>query len=259
MEDTSLLLPGERLDDVNFRVRLIQKPTGLTFGTDALLLAAALRGTGKERAVELGGGSGIVSCLALARGKFAHIDCVEIQPAYADLIRRNAALNGFSDRLTSVCVDVRDHARAGREQGQADRVFANPPYMTGSGLANLSPEKQTARHETCGGILDFTACASRLLRYGGAFTCVYRPDRLDDLLAALRDAALTPKRLTLIHADQGTPPSLLLLEATKGGGQGLFVTRPLFLYREKGDRTHYSDDMQTVYDTGTLPLFYETR
>ena len=39
MTDT-VLFEGERLDIVNENIRLIQKKNGLTFGTDAYLLAA---------------------------------------------------------------------------------------------------------------------------------------------------------------------------------------------------------------------------
>ena len=46
------LLEGERIDEVNDRLRLIQKPEGLTFGTDALLLAGYLSGK-SARGLEL--------------------------------------------------------------------------------------------------------------------------------------------------------------------------------------------------------------
>ena len=62
------ILPGERLDAVNDKIELIQKPDGLTFGTDALLLAGYIRGKYGE-AAELGGGSGIISMLVATRKK----------------------------------------------------------------------------------------------------------------------------------------------------------------------------------------------
>ena len=67
-----LLNENERIDEVNDRLRLIQKTDGLTFGTDALLLAAYVKKKG-ETALELGGGSGIISLLLAARGRFSHI------------------------------------------------------------------------------------------------------------------------------------------------------------------------------------------
>ncbi|MBQ8350965.1 MAG: methyltransferase [Clostridia bacterium] len=250
-----MLLPGERLDDVNFRLRLIQKTAGLQFGTDALLLASYLKNAPNAIATELGGGSGIISLLALARNKVARVDCVEVQPIYAELIERNIVLNDFGDRMRAVCCNVRDVARQGGEQGRADVVFSNPPYMKQtSGAPNLTEEKNIARHEVLGDIGDFCAAAARLLRYGGYFYCVYRSDRMADLFAALRENRLEPKRLTFVHADISAPPSMLLLTAVLGGKSGMKVTRPLIIYQkgEAGAQT-YTDDMQQVMECGMLP------
>ena len=79
------LKENERLDFVNDDIELIQNTYGLTFGTDALLLAGYINGK-HESGTELGSGTGIISMLLLARGKVARIDCLEIQEEYAELI-----------------------------------------------------------------------------------------------------------------------------------------------------------------------------
>lgn len=249
------LQPGERLDEVNFRIRLIQRTEGLNFGTDALLLASYIKPSPHATAVELGGGSGIISLLCLARQKVAKVLCVEVQPVYADLIQRNIILNDFSAQMRVLQADVRDLARTGEEQGKADIVFTNPPYMKQtSGAANMAEEKNIARHEVMGDINDFCAAAARLLRYGGHFYCVYRTDRMADLFAALRESKLEPKRLTFVHADEAAPPSMLLLDAVAGGKSGMQVTRPLILYKKnEADSRIYTDDMQQVMQNGRLP------
>lgn len=241
----------ELLDEVNYRIRLIQKTNGLRFGTDALLLAAYIRGKDGARAVELGGGSGIISLLCLAKEKFSSVDCVEIQPPYAELISRNAALNGFSERLSSVCQDVRDFAQRGEERQTADIVFSNPPYMHTGGAANESEEKNIARHEIHGTIADFCAAAARVLRFGGHFWCVYRTDRLIDLLTAMRAVKIEPKRMTFVHATESAPPSMVLVDGIAGGKSGLRVTRPLILY--KNATKEYTPDMECVMENGFLP------
>ena len=127
---------GERLDEVNESLKLIQKTDGLTFGTDAYLLDAYMHANCGGSAVELGGGTGIISLLAASRKRFEKIFVAEIQEDYAKLIERNIALNGFEDRLEVICKDVRElkPADMGKE---VDAVFSNPPYMkTDSGKAN---------------------------------------------------------------------------------------------------------------------------
>ena len=50
------LKQNERLDEVNDKLRLIQKTDGLTFGTDAYLLSAYLKTRVGKVGVELGCG-----------------------------------------------------------------------------------------------------------------------------------------------------------------------------------------------------------
>ena len=248
--------PDERLDEVNEQIRLIQKVNGLTYGTDAFLLSAYARPSPRARAVDLGSGTGIIPLLLLARQKAASVTAVEIQPAFADLIERNAALNGMSERLRPLLCDVRE-LKPEMLGGEVDLVLSNPPYMrTDAGKRNTHDEKYIARHEVCGGIEDFCAAAGRILRYGGKFLCVWRPDRLSELMHALHLAKLEPKRMTLVHADVKTEPSMLLMEAMKGAAPSLRVTPPLLLYRADGSISGtriLTDEAQTIYDNCAFP------
>ncbi len=230
-----ILNADERLDEVNERLRLIQKRQGLTFGTDAYLLAAFLRKAPQTVAVELGGGSGIVSLLAVCKGKIARVTAVEVQPAFAELIRRNAELNGLSKRVSARCADIRTLGTNDFPE-PVDLVFSNPPYLkAGTGRANQYPEKDLARHEVCGTIFDFCDCAGRLLQTGGRFVTVWRPDRMSDLFAGLRQNRLEPKRILFVHADAMSEPCMLLTEAVKDAAPSLRVLPPLFLYESSGD------------------------
>ena len=249
------LLSDERIDEVNESLRLIQKKKGLTFGTDAYLLAAYIRPMGKAHAVDLGSGTGILPLLLASRNKAAKIHAVEIQPAFAELIARNAALNGFSDRIFPICADVRDLTPA-YFGGEVDLVLSNPPYMKcDAGKRNAWDEKYIARHEVMGTVSDFCAAAGRLLRYGGRFVSVLRPDRLTDLIDALRRADLEPKRMTFVHSDGDAEPCIVLTEAVKGGAPSLRVTPPLMLYLPRKDtdtKRTLTPEAQAVYDTCRL-------
>lgn len=237
----------ERCDVVNDSLKLIQITDGLTFGTDALLLAGYI-GSGYARGCELGGGSGIISMLLLSRGKLKSATSVEIQEEYARLTEKNAELNGLTS-LTSVCADIRDY----RSELEFDAVYTNPPYMkTDSGKANVLSNKNAARHEVNGDIADFAAAGERLLRFGGSFFAVYRPDRLTDLIAAMRSHKLEPKRMTFVHADTHSESSVVLVEARRGGGVGLMLTRPLIIYTDKS-HSEYTEDMKYIMENGSFP------
>ncbi|MBR3680393.1 MAG: methyltransferase [Clostridia bacterium] len=242
------LREGERVDFVNDDLELIQDTEGLTFGTDALLLAGYIEGRHKY-GIELGGGSGIISMLLLTRGRIEKITAVEVQGEYADLIRRNAEHNRLSDRLFSVHADVRDFV----PEGECDIVFSNPPYMkAGGGRACDSDKKNIARHEINGSIYDFVRAGARMLKYGGYMATVYRPDRLADLIAAYREAGIEPKRMTLVAANPSAVPSMVLIEGRRGGKSGMKLTRTLFIYRD-GDNAEYSRDMNYIMENGAFP------
>ncbi len=234
---------SERLDVVNDDIKLFQKTSGLTFGTDALLLASFIDERQTARAMELGGGSGIISFLLLARKKAAHVTVAELQSTYAALIRRNAEMNGMTARLTVLEGDIRALSPAD-DDGTYQYVFTNPPYMKADGIINHSPEKAAARHELHGDIFDFCRIASLKLKYGGHFYAVYRPDRLADLFSAMRENKIEPKKLTFVHADVQSPPSLILVKGKKGGGAALVCTPPLFLHK---DSTHRENSAEHDY------------
>ena len=130
-------------------------------------------------------------------------------------------------------------------------MFANPPYRrVGTGIVSSGDAKRFARHETAGNIGDFCAAASRLLRSGGRFFCVFRPDRLTDLMYALREAKLEPKRMTFVHADADAEPSMLLVEARRDGAAELRVTPPLILAEKRPDGGRpMTARAQRIYDT----------
>ena len=225
----NIIFENEKLTEVNENIKLIQKKNGLTFGTDAFLLAAFINAQKNGTAAELGGGTGIISLLCAAREKFKKIYCVEIQNDFADIIERNTVLNGLGDKVASVCSDIRNVSPA-NIGCELDAVFSNPPYMKAdSGKRNEHDEKYIARHEVCGDIGDFCACAKRLLKHGGHFYCVWRPDRLVDLICAMRENNLEPKKMCFVHANTHSAPSMVLVKAKKGASPSVIIDEPLFL------------------------------
>ncbi len=237
-----------RLDAINDNISLIQRKNGLTFGTDALLLAAYIDGA-HENAIELGAGTGVISLFLLKRKKTQRITALEIQPDFAEIVEENARANGLAHVLNTVCCDLREYSC----DDKCSLVFSNPPYMRcDSGKRNEYDEKNIARHEVKGTIFDFCKCASRLLKFGGAFYAVYRPDRLADLITAMRECKIEPKRMTLVHAGACSPPSMLLIEGKYGAAPSMRVTPPLILYKDH-KHSSYSEDYEYIITTGNFP------
>lgn len=240
----------ERINEINENLRLIEKKNGLVFGTDAYLLSAFLPKRRELIGAELGCGTGVISLLALSRQKCKRIYCFEVQDKFCELTERNVELNGFCDRISVICKDVRDAVPLDTEK-EVDFVFSNPPYMkTSSGKANSDDEKNIARHEVCGDIGDFCAAARRLLKHGGNFYVVYRPDRMTDLICALRDNGLEPKKITYVYPNSSTPPCLMLVSAKLGAKSGITVTEPLIIYKD--GTTEYTDKLAYIYENCSM-------
>lgn len=237
-----VLREDETLTEVNDHIQLIQNRKGLTYGTDAYLLSAFVRPSPQANAAEIGSGSGIISLLLAARHKLKHIDALEVQAYYADLTARNIALNGLSEAVTAHHADARDW------RADYDLVFMNPPFMKAdSGYRNEDEGKFAARHEVFGDLTALCRATAGLLKTGGNLYAVYRPDRLTDLLVAMREARIEPKRLCFVHPTAAHKPCLVLVAGKKDGKSGCDLLRPLFLTDANGKQT---PDAERIYATG---------
>ena len=119
------LLSDEHIRAVNEGLSLIQKNNGLTFGTDAYLLAAYVTPEPRALCVDLGSGTGIISLLLAQRGKVARAVGVEVQADFAALIDRNAALNDLGERVCALHADVRELTQSmlGAPEAKRDLTF----------------------------------------------------------------------------------------------------------------------------------------
>jgi tRNA1Val (adenine37-N6)-methyltransferase len=63
-------------------------------------------------------------------------------------------------------------------------------------------------------------------------TLIYPAARAVDLLQSMRNAALEPKRLRMVHSFAGAEASLILAEGVRGGKSGIAIDSPLVIYDE---------------------------
>ncbi|MCK9229184.1 MAG: methyltransferase domain-containing protein [Syntrophales bacterium] len=220
-------LPGTTLS-------VLQKQKGYRFSIDAVLLAGCIRLRPGSRAMELGSGSGVISLILAARQAEVLISGIDIQEEMVDMSNRSALLNGFKERVSFACRDVRE-IRRHYEPGSYDVVFFNPPYRkVGSGRINPLREKAAARHEVYGTIDDFVGGAAFLLKEKGRVYVIYPASRSVGLIASLRQNGLEPKVLRFVHSEASSPAVFVLAEGIRGGGEEVTVMSPLVLFDAPG-------------------------
>lgn len=218
-----LVKPNERVDDLLVNgLKIIQNPSSFRFGCDAVELANFVTGGVKDKAVDLGSGSGIITILLAGKKKIPCIG-VEIQPEMADMSRRSIELNGLSDSASVICSPMQKvTARIGRES--ASIVVCNPPYRrAGSGEKQLSESVALARHEIAVTLREVVETANALLKNGGSFYLVHQTERLAEVISECLGAGLEPKVLQILTPAEGKKPHLFLLKCKKGGSVGLEI------------------------------------
>lgn len=218
----------ERLDDLQCQgYKIIQDLRGFCFGVDAVALANFTRVKPNEQALDLGTGSGIIPILLAAKTKGAHFYGVDIQAESVEMARRSVALNSLEDKVTICQGDVKYLEFS---PATFHVVTCNPPYIkNGSGLVNPYSPKAIARHEISANLRDFISAAASMLMPKGRFYIVHKPHRLAEIINILHQFKLEPKILQFVHSSPDKPPSMLLLEAIKGGNPDIMVLQPLVL------------------------------
>jgi tRNA1Val (adenine37-N6)-methyltransferase len=226
-------------------VQLYQSKAGYRFSVDSLLLYDFVTLREAAGIADLGAGSGIIGILLAKRYPGARIDLFEIQDNLFRLAGKNVLLNRLEDRVKVIKCDLRTLPALASTFRYYDLVVSNPPFRRlKSGLLNIEEEKAIARHEIKLSLREFIAAAASLLRAKGRLCLVYHPSRLAELIHALREKGVEPKRSRFIHSTISSESKMVLLEAVKGGRMGLKVEKPLYIYKEDGG---YTDEMKAIY------------
>ncbi len=199
------------------------------FGTDAVLLADFATRVKTVNAADLGTGCGIIPMLWAAKGRVKTATGVEIQADGAEMFKETISQNSLEDMLTSVNADLKN-LKGVVPFGAFDLVSCNPPYKApGAGIISESESDKIARHETLCTLSDIAAAAKKLLKFSGRFCLCHRPERLADIMCAMRNEGIEPKTLRLVIQREGEEPWLILVEGRLGSKAGMRIMPPLYI------------------------------
>ena len=212
------------------KLHLWQPRKGYRAGVDPVLLAATVPAQAGQRVLELGCGVGAASLCLGARVPGLTLTGVELQPAYAELARRNhCGFEVVEADLAEMPVTLR--------QRQFDHVLANPPYFDrGASVASLDNTRETALGEQTP-LAKWVEIAAKRLAPKGQAHFIHRAERLPDLIRALPHDMGSIEVLP-IAPRTGRMAELIILRARKSGRGAFRLCAPMIMH--EGD-AHVTD------------------
>ncbi len=215
------------------------------FGTDAFLLAYFSEYRQKDKACDLGTGCGIIP-LIMQKSRPPQVTyAVDIQEGAIEQLRLGMERSETTG-IIPVCADLKE-LWDGAPLGQLDLVTCNPPYKAANaGFESVITAQRIARHEIMCDINDVCRAASRLLKFGGRLCVCNRPERLSDVIFAMKNNGIEPKRLRFVSKNPESAPWLFLIEGKKGSKPFMKVEPQLYVRTEAG----FSDELQHIYGMG---------
>lgn len=210
---------GERLEDLGDNLKIIQNKNLYTFTSDSVVLANFLKIKPKENAVEIGGGSGVISILATAKNKFKKIKIFEIQEKLQKNCEKNIKINNLSEKLELICDDIKNY-RKYLEVGSQDVVFSNPPYFPVDD--SLESVRKNARQEVFLNLKDLIKVSSEMLKFGGRFYLIYPASRLCEFVYECEKNDIKIKKMFFTENCHGVV-NLVVIEGRKNGSDGVQI------------------------------------
>lgn len=241
-DECGMLNCDERLEPLGSNMSIVVSDDH-TFGTDAVLLASFANIKCKDKTCDLGTGCGIIPLIWL-KGETEPVTAVEVQKKACRQLEKSAKINSIEDRLNIVNADLRQ-LKGVLPFGEFDLVTMNPPYKpVGTGLESVSEADKIARHETMCTIEDAVSAAASLLRFGGRFCICHRPERLCDIVVAMRNGKIEVKRIRFVAEKEGRAPWLVLVEGKRGAKPYVTVEKNLVMKNADGT---VSDELRGIF------------
>ncbi len=215
------------------------------FGTDAFLLADFSQYRQKDKVCDLGTGCGIIPLIMQKKLPPQVTYAVDIQQGAIEQLRLGMEKSGTKG-IVPICADLKV-LWEDAPLGQLDLVTCNPPYKAANaGFESVITAQKIARHEIMCNIDDVCVAASKLLKFGGRLCVCNRPERLSDVIAAMKAHDIEPKRLRFVSKDPDSAPWLFLIEGKKGSKPFMKVEKQLYIRSGSG----FTEELQMIYDTG---------
>ena len=215
------------------------------FGTDAFLLADFSAYRKKDKVCDLGTGCGIIPLIMQKKMPPEIIYAVDIQEDAVEQLKMGMDKSEIRN-IIPVHADLKELWK-NAPVGQLDLVTCNPPYKAANaGIESSLTAQKIARHEVLCNINDVCHAGERLLKFGGRLCICNRPERLSDVIYAMKKNNIEPKRLRFVSKNADEAPWLFLIEGKKGSKPFMKVEPQMYIRTDTG----FTDELNEIYNTG---------
>ena len=231
---------------LNFKDKIIyQNDDYFAFSLDSVLLANfVMLKLSDKKIVDFCSGNGPIPMLMSFRTN-ARIFGVELQKEIFDMGYDSIKENGMDSQIEFINGDVKDIGKIINAES-VDVVTCNPPYFKykDDSLVNDNMVLTIARHEVKLKLEDVIKNSRYVLKNGGTFAMVHRPDRMIEIINLMQKYGIEPKRMRLVYPKMGKDANILLIEGIKNGKTGLKVLSPLYTHNNDGS---YVDEIREMF------------
>ena len=208
--------------------------------TDSMVLSDFVRLGRNATVLDLGSGCGTLGLLLCAKDPTCRVTGIELDEAAHLGALENIRMNQLTDRMDSICADLKTVPQRIRP-GSFSVCVSNPPYFSGGPASQALPVARREDHCT---LEDLLRSASWALKYGGDCFLVHKPERLAQICAVASRFQMEVKRLCLVRHKAADPVNLILVQCRKGAKPGL-IWEELVLYTPDGTPT---ERCREIYD-----------
>lgn len=228
-------------------LKIVQNSDWFNFSIDSVLLANFVKTNNKQKIMDFCTGNAPIPLFLSTKTK-SDIIGVELQKEVYDLALKSIKLNKLENQITIINEDVKNLSNI-YETDTFDLITCNPPYFKYIKDNNINDIeiKAIARHEIYLNLDDVFKCAKKLLKNNGRIAMVHRTDRLIDIIVAMKNNNIEPKRLQFIYPFANAKSNLVLIEGAKNGSAGLIVEKNIIVHKEDGN---YTDEINNIFNGG---------
>lgn len=223
---------------LNFDAIIYQNNEWFKFSLDSVLLANFVTINYRTKNIlDIATGNAPIPMLLTFRTS-AKIYGIEVQTEVYNLGVKSILENNMQNQIKIINDDIKNYQNYFKSN-YFDVIVSNPPYfeVNNQKVINTNDVKSIARHEILITLEEIVKISSTLLKKGGIFSLVHRPERLIEIIELMKKYNIEPKKIQFVYTNLEKDAKIILIEGIKYGNKGLKINKPLYIYESDGNYT----------------------